>query len=414
MIDHPARARVAEIMVTRMGRTGEEHTRGSGYLVSTGWVLTAHHVVKDAVSIGVWLGAPPELAPEAGVGVDPGRVLSVPTADLALLSLGGQVGDPRCEPALFGRLDRDPGPPVPAAAAGCPRFKLRPGPDRPDVLLRELDYAIGSIAALSDAKTGRFAFAVDAAPGPDPEPDKHSPWEGMSGAAVWATGRLIGVVGQHHPREGHATLTVCPVEQLFGSASAGQLQAWRAALPQLPATAEDMWLATPPTPRKIEVARARRAVEALAPRVLIGRGAELAALEAFTGSGTQWRWIQGDAFAGKTALLAWFALHPPERLDMVACFLRRASDENTADYALDVLTRQLAVLADQRGNLSPPYVGESTTSSTFWKRPPAPAPNAAANCSCWSTAWMNTTPRRALTWPPGCPTPARYLARPCF
>ena len=82
------------------------------------------------------------------------------------------------------------------------------------------------------------------------------------------------------------------------------------------------------------------------------------------------------------------------------------ADENTADYALDVLTRQLAVLADQRGYLPPPYRAESTTSSTCWKRPPAPAPNAAANCSCWLTAWMNTTPRRALTWPPGCPTPA--------
>ena len=314
MIDHPARARVAEIMVARRGRSGEEPTRGSGYLVSTGWVLTAHHVVKDAVSVGVWLGAPPELAPGAGVGIDVGRVLVVPAADLALLPLGGQVGGPLCEPALFGRLDRDPGPPVPVAAAGCPRFKLRPAPDRPGVLLRELDYAIGSIAGLSDAKTGRFAFAVDVPPGPDPELDKHSPWEGMSGAAVWASNRLIGVVGQHHPLEGLATLTVCPVDQLFGSASADQLQAWRAALPQLPGTGEDLWLATPPTLKKIEVARARRAVEALAPRVLIGRGAELAALETFTGSGVQWRWIQGDAFAGKTALLAWFALHPPERV----------------------------------------------------------------------------------------------------
>jgi tetratricopeptide (TPR) repeat protein len=356
MIDHPARARVAEIMVARRGRAGEEPTRGSGYLVSPGWVLTAHHVVKDAVSVGVWLGAPPELAPEAGIVVEVGQVLTLPAADLALLPVDGQADGPPCEPALFGRLDRDPGPPVPAAAAGCPRFKLRPAPDRPGVLLRELDYAIGSIAGLSDAKTGRFAFAVDVPPGPDPEPDKHSPWEGMSGAAVWASNRLIGVVGQHHPREGLATLTVCPVERLFGSASADQLGAWRAALPQLPGTAEDLWLATPPTLRKIEVARARRAVEELAPRVLIGRGAELAALEAFTGSGVQWRWIQGDAFAGKTALLAWFALYPPERVDVVACFLRRASGENTPDYALDVLIRQLVVLADQRGYLPSPSV----------------------------------------------------------
>jgi Trypsin-like peptidase domain len=353
-MDHPARARVAEIVVSRAGK---EDTRGSGYVVSPGWVLTACHVVQDVTSIGVWLGAPPELVSEEGVGVDIGRVLTVPAADLALLPLGELAGDPLCEPALFGRLDRDPGPPVPVAAAGCPRFKLRPAPDRPGVLLRELDYAIGSIAALSDAKTGRFAFAVDVAPGPDSEPDKHSPWEGMSGAAVWASGRLIGVVGQHHPREGLATLTVCPVEQLFGSASEDQLEAWRTALPQLP-TVEDLWLATPPTLKKIEVVRARRAVEALAPRVLIGRGAELAALEAFTSSDLRWRWIQGDAFAGKTALMAWFALHPPERVDITACFLRRASGEDTAEYALDVLTRQLALLADRRGYLPPPSVSE--------------------------------------------------------
>ena len=48
MMDHPARARVAEVIVSRVGK---EDTRGSGYLVSPGWVLTAHHVVQDAASI---------------------------------------------------------------------------------------------------------------------------------------------------------------------------------------------------------------------------------------------------------------------------------------------------------------------------------------------------------------------------
>ena len=355
-MDHPARARVAEIMVARVDRTGRGHTRGSGYVVSPGWVLTAYHVVKDAASVDVWLGAPAELTPEAGVGVDPGRVLAVPAADLALLPVGGQAADPRVEPALLGRLGREPGPAVPVAAAGCPRFKLRPAPDRPGVLLRELDYAIGSIAALSDAKTGRLAFAVDVPPGPDP--DEHSPWEGMSGAVVWASGKLIGVVGQHHPQEGLATLTVCPVEQLFGSASDDQLQAWRAALPELPATAADLWLATPPTVRKIEVARARRAAEAVSPRVLLGRNTELAVLEEFAGSDLRWRWIQGDAFAGKTALMAWFTLHPPDRVDVAACFLRRTTGDNAADYALDVLNRQLAQLAERGGYLPPQSLSE--------------------------------------------------------
>jgi hypothetical protein len=89
VIDHPVRARIAEILVVRMGRTGEIHIRGSGYLVSPGWVLTAGHVVLDATSIGVWLGARSMLAPEAGVVVDPEYVLMIPGADLALLPVAG-------------------------------------------------------------------------------------------------------------------------------------------------------------------------------------------------------------------------------------------------------------------------------------------------------------------------------------
>src|SRR5262249_44819612 len=158
---------------------------------------------------------------------------------------------------------------------------------------RELHYAIGTIGGFSNAKTRSYAFAVESAPGPDPEAAKHSPWEGMSGAAVWASGRVIGVVGQHVPREGLGTLTVRPVEEPFGHVSGDQLGHGQTALPQLPPSARDLWLATPPTPRKIEVARARGAAQELAPQVLIGRGDEMAALADFADSGTRWRWIQG-------------------------------------------------------------------------------------------------------------------------
>ncbi len=354
MIDHPVRARVAEIIVAR----GMENTRGSGYLVSSSWVLTACHVVHDAVSIGVWLGASSELTPEASVAVDVGRVLMIPAADLALVPVDRHVNDPSCEPVLFGRLDRDAGPPVPVAAAGCPRFKLRPNPAHPNIQLRDVMYAIGTIAGLSDVKTHMYAFAVDVVPSTDPEPDKHSPWEGMSGAAIWGNGRLIGVVGQHHPLEGLSTLTVRPIEQLFNYGSATELNTWRAALPQLPPSAERLWLVTPRAARKIEVAGARRAVERSAPKVLIGRSAELAALNTFTRSGARWRWLQGDAFAGKTALLAWFALHPSDQVDIVACFLRPVGGDNTAEYALGMLTRQLALLADRRDYVPSTFMSE--------------------------------------------------------
>ena len=107
---------------------------------------------------------------------------------------------------------------MPVAAAGCPRFKLRPAPARPGVLLRELHYAIGSIAGLSDAKTGTYAFAVDVqcrAQTPSRISIPHG--RGCPAPPYGRSGRLIGVVGQHYPREGLGTLTVRPVEQLFRS-----------------------------------------------------------------------------------------------------------------------------------------------------------------------------------------------------
>src|SRR4051794_22708804 len=117
MVDHPSRARLAEIIV---GRTATEQIRGSGYLVAPGWVLTAGHVVQGATSIGVWLGASAQMRAAAGVGVDPGRVLLILDADLALVPVGGLGGGPSRDLALFGRLDRDAPTPVPVVAAGFP------------------------------------------------------------------------------------------------------------------------------------------------------------------------------------------------------------------------------------------------------------------------------------------------------
>lgn len=298
MIEHPERARVADIVVWRAGK---EPTRGTGYLVSPGRILTACHVVDGAASIGVWLGAPAELAPETVFGsVDVSGILAVAGADLALLPVTGYPDDPSREVVLFGRLDWDSPVPVPAAAVGCPRFKLRPDPARQDVQLRELHYAGGRIAPMSNAKTATHEFAVKAVPGPDPAPDEHSPWEGMSGAGVWSSGRLVGVVGQHHPREGRGILTVRPIEQLFRYASAAQLKTWRLELSQLPPAIEGLRLLTSLTAREITERRTQRTVEFMAPSYLFGRTAELAALEDFaTGSVTSWRWIQGDAFAAR-------------------------------------------------------------------------------------------------------------------
>lgn len=115
---------------------------------------------------------------------------------------------------------------------------------------------------------------------------------------------------------------------------AEELAAWREALPQLGATADDLSRATFPSSRELAERRAQRRAEELLPQVLVAREQDLADLAAFAGSQQRWRWIQGAAFAGKTALLAWFALHPPAEVDAVACFLRRTESRADASYAL--------------------------------------------------------------------------------
>lgn len=81
MVNHPARQRIAEVLVTRAGEPG----RGSGYLLAPGWVLTAAHVVADVEAAAVWLGAPPILDTASGTGVELRHILMAPHADLALV-----------------------------------------------------------------------------------------------------------------------------------------------------------------------------------------------------------------------------------------------------------------------------------------------------------------------------------------
>jgi trypsin-like peptidase len=309
-VTHPVRERVAELLVER---ASEPLARGSGHLVASGWVLTAAHVVAGAEAVSVWLGAPAELTAEAQLPVAPGAVLLLPEADLALVPVANQ----EVEPVLFGRLDRAAVEPLEAVAVGFPRHKLRPAPGRPGVLLRELRQVHGTVAAGSNAKTGTLEFAVHNPPPDDPR-RRYSPWQGMSGAAVFTTaGRLFGVVGQHHPGEGTGALIIRPMAALLEAPEETEA-AWRRALPQLPAPGWPLDCVSPPTARELVDEQAQMAATALAPEVLVGRDRELADLADFCHGPERWRWIQAEAFAGKTALLATFALHSPPDVDIAA------------------------------------------------------------------------------------------------
>lgn len=176
---------------------------GTGYLVADDIVLTALHNVLGCGDLEVrgldgdstWLAAevlwpltePPDLERE-------------PQADGALVRITGPGWLPPvgAEPVRWGRIDG--GPVVPdegrlaCVAVGFPRSEVRDG-------IRDTKEIRGHIERLTGLKSGGLITAyVDlvAVPG---RRDEKSRWAGASGAALFARGRLIGVVTTDRRRD---------------------------------------------------------------------------------------------------------------------------------------------------------------------------------------------------------------------
>lgn len=194
--------RVAEILVTLPDGRGR---RGSGYLVSAGKVLTAAHVVADAAGIRVRFDAdqPGERTAEAAVE------WVQPTMDTAVLTLPSPDRDTgHLTPSAFARAgERDVE--LHCSATGFPRFKLRN--DEDGTLYRDSEHINATCAALSNRREGTLDLTVTP-PGASPDPQT-SPWEGMSGAAVFSSGRIIGIIGKHHLSDGLGRLAAHRVDR---------------------------------------------------------------------------------------------------------------------------------------------------------------------------------------------------------
>ncbi|MFE6460821.1 hypothetical protein ACFVP0_25615 [Streptomyces cinereoruber] len=92
----------------------------------------------------------------------------------------------------------------------------------------------------------------------------------------------------------------------------------------------------------------REQVRRIAPPELVGREEELAELAEFCRTGTGYRWWRADAWAGKTALMAWFALAPPEGVRIVPFFVTaRLGAQNDVAAYVDVVLEQLVELAGE-------------------------------------------------------------------
>lgn len=336
---------VAEIIVTLPDRA--ERRRGTGYLFAPGKVLTVAHVVEGATEVRVRFQAdqPGERTVEADV------LWQHSVIDVAILALRtNPVID--VEPATFGRVG-DHGAVLPCTAMGFPRFKLRTDDD--GSRFRDAEHIHTNCAVLSNRREGTLDLAIASPPAADPDPERDA-WEGMSGAAVFGNGRLVGVVARRHLGDGPGRIAASRVDRWARSLSPTELAELELASGRLldPAALPDAIPVTAPDLTQ-EAFRAQLAND-FAPPELEDRESELRRLVAFCSGSEQYLRLQGPPWAGKTSLAAWFALHPPRGVVPVWFFItKRNARQSDSDAFTDALIDQLAAITghESTGHHSP-------------------------------------------------------------
>ncbi len=217
-------ARVAEVLVG--GPHGAPRRRGSGYRVGDRHVLTAGHLVESPLTtLGVRFEAdrPGEWSAAARV------VLRSPRADLSLLELADlpPVAPPVPHLPRYVVVPETEGT-LPVTAVGFPRFKLREQAGSgllegsSPVRFRDSCHVEGTVSVLSNRREGTFEVAVP--PPADVVGPQRSPWEGMSGAALWSNGAIIGLVTAHHRSDGLGRLAAVRVQYWYEALDAPELE----------------------------------------------------------------------------------------------------------------------------------------------------------------------------------------------
>jgi hypothetical protein len=198
---------------------GDGVSVGSGTLVGPKLVLTAAHVVfgdngEPVAMVGL---GPPEAEPVRGTVVWPGSYMpqgGPKDQDAALIEIVDERWvPPGLGPARWGWLTgRTPG--VACEAKGFPRVLRDPNGTR------DWDHVTGEINPSSHRIARRYDLKVTSpVPQLSTNPRAPSPWSGMSGAGVFASGRLIGVLIIDEPGYRADRLSAVPVHRLAGDPS---------------------------------------------------------------------------------------------------------------------------------------------------------------------------------------------------
>ncbi|MFC8670689.1 tetratricopeptide repeat protein [Streptomyces sp. NPDC057199] len=208
--------RLADI---RAGDALSTRSVGSGYLVAPQLVLTALHTVTDAGTdtahprIDVRIGHPRRSSP---VWRD-GEVCWTGPADtdVALVWLDEAVPLPGIEPVRWGRPTG--GRALQYEGLGYPLLAEYADDERGVETLR------GVLPPLSTGPAGMFVLDQAAAPRPRPRGTGERAWSGVSGAAVFCHGFLVGVVVRDDAEYDNRRLHACPVHAFMTDTALGSL-----------------------------------------------------------------------------------------------------------------------------------------------------------------------------------------------
>jgi tetratricopeptide (TPR) repeat protein len=266
---------VAQVVAVVIDLPDGRQQVGSGYLAGPRRVLTAEHCTRDKRAHGA--AAPLRVIRASDGRATTGRVaVASATLDLAVVDLDEPLADD-VPPLRYGRVDRAHARELTGCVAlGYPLFQLDPA-DRS----RSLAEIHGVIRVTEDVESGRLVLrdpmltTVAAPPSvavEDRRPD--SPWGGLSGAVVFHDDLALGVIVEHHPRQGASAVRLLPFDALLTAADGAGLTA----LLGLAAMTE---IGPPPTAAAAAATAAGAAtVDTLVPgpSALVGRTDDLARL----------------------------------------------------------------------------------------------------------------------------------------
>jgi len=198
---------------------------GSGYLLDATRVLTARHCAFDRETGRPATALSVVRASDGATAADTVSEAS-PTLDVAVLAFSHDSpwdGELPGGPVTFGKVNREQtGQLNDCEAAGYPLWQGSETGGYRDIAelrgpIRALEGRESQRLVLRDpvlAGVGWKRAGIAVAGAADVAADHQSPWGGLSGAAVFHGGLLLGVIIEHHPRQGETALQIRPIEAI--------------------------------------------------------------------------------------------------------------------------------------------------------------------------------------------------------